>query len=286
MNRYEYNKVTKMLDELQENLNNIRAVIEGYEDLDEDYSEKQGIEAAVEFLKKILSDGPIQLPEEYTYSCLPLCLIDAIYSIGVRYTSTKKVVERYYNRYNIKAFCDKHEMVEFDKKHTLSNLIEKIEGYKKYENGFARFAEDILKNKQRTSSRNGILKIEAVYECAKILRDAGVEKISDFNEKMYDVKVADEIKKKYCQVKGQGSGISLDYLKMLCGRTDVIKPDRHILRFLNRFSEDEISVHEAPDMMKDILQKLSMDYPTLDLRTLDYIIWEYMKDGISDFDVI
>ena len=284
MNRYEYNKVTKMLDELQKNLDTIRAIIDGYDNLDDAYSEKKGKEAAVEFLKKILSDGELQLPEEYTYSCLPLCLMDAIYSIGVRYTSTKKVVERYYSRYEVEPFGDRDDTYKFDEKHKLSNLIENIEAYKKDETGFVRFAEKVLKNKQRTSSRNGVLKIEAVYECAKILRDAGVETLCDFNEKMNDEKVADEIKQKYCQVKGQSSGISLDYLKMLCGRTDVIKPDRHIIRFLNRFSEDEINVQKAPDMMKEILQLLKEDYPNLDLRTLDYIIWEYMKDSALDFD--
>ena len=71
---------------------------------------------------------------------------------------------------------------------------------------------------------------------------------------------------------------------MLCGRTDVIKPDRHILRFLNRFSKEEVSVDNAPVMMEEIWKELIKDYPNLDLRTLDYIIWEYMKNGVSGFN--
>ena len=32
------------------------------------------------------------LPDEYRYSCLPLCLLDAIFSIGVTYRSTHNTV--------------------------------------------------------------------------------------------------------------------------------------------------------------------------------------------------
>ena len=96
---------------------------------------------------------------------------------------------------------------------------------------------------------------------------------------MKDEIVADEIKTKYCKVKGQSTAISLDYLKMLCGRTDIIKPDRHILRFLNKFSKEEIDVNKAPTMMDEICQMLKEDYEDIDLRKLDYIIWEYMKNS-------
>ena len=212
MNRYEYNKVSKMLDDLQLQINNIRALIEVYEEIEVDSGDEQGKDAAVGFLKKILSDGDVQLPKEYSYSCLPLCLIDAIYSIGVRYTSTKNVVDCYCKRYKVEPFCDKEEMDKFDKVHTLSNLIEEIEEYK---NDFEGFAKEILKNEQRTSSRNGVLKIVAVYKCAKVLKGKGIDTVQDFNDKMNNDKVANEIKKEFCAVKGQTSGISLDYLRML-----------------------------------------------------------------------
>ena len=44
-----------------------------------------------DFAKKLDENfdlGNAKLPKEYFYSNLPLCVLDAIYSIGVRYTST------------------------------------------------------------------------------------------------------------------------------------------------------------------------------------------------------
>ncbi len=38
---------------------------------------------------------PLPLPSEFYYPSLPLCIIDAVYSIGVTYTSTRKTVIRF-----------------------------------------------------------------------------------------------------------------------------------------------------------------------------------------------
>lgn len=35
------------------------------------------------------------LPDEYFYQSLPLCVIDAVWSIGVRYAGVRRVVDRY-----------------------------------------------------------------------------------------------------------------------------------------------------------------------------------------------
>lgn len=42
-------------------------------------------------VKLDLSD--IQMPDEYGYSSLPLCIIDAVFSVGVTYTSTRNTVK-------------------------------------------------------------------------------------------------------------------------------------------------------------------------------------------------
>jgi len=264
-----YDELMEKVELIQKNLNDIRDMIKEQEDIEMVIVDKKGKEGVVDFLETTFPLEDFQLPEEYSYSCLPLCLIDAIYSIGVRYSATKEVVIKYCNFYNVERI---RKSADLESDHTLSKLIQNIESIGSNEDGFEKFAEEIVHNRQRTSSKNGCLKIEAVYECAKVLRSAGIETIDDFNKKMNL-----GIEKEYCKIKGQTSGISLAYLKMLCGRTDVIKPDRHVIRFLNRFYENEVSVSDAQSIMESIMEELGKKYKNLNLRMLDYMIWEYMR---------
>lgn len=42
----------------------------------------------------LASSGPIEVAEEYGYASLPLCVIDSVFSIGVRYEGVRNVIER------------------------------------------------------------------------------------------------------------------------------------------------------------------------------------------------
>lgn len=46
----------------------------------------------------LTSSGPIEVAEEYGYASLPLCVIDSVFSIGVRYEGVRNVIERYCRR--------------------------------------------------------------------------------------------------------------------------------------------------------------------------------------------
>ena len=202
------------------------------------------------------------LPQEYFYSCLPLCLLDAIYSIGVRYQSTQNVVKRYCEMTHIEEYRENDSREEIN--HTLDNLLEIIEE----QGGPKSFAENIVKNKQRTSSKNGILKSEAVKECASCLKSSGITTIAEFQEKL-----SPEIEENFREVPGQSSGISLRYLKMLCGKTDEVKPDRHVIRFLSSFLGYLPTEHEAVTTLESVIDKLNQNYPNLTMREVDYLIW-------------
>ena len=47
-----------------------------------------------------------KLSDEYYYSCLPICIIDAVYSIGVTYKSVQNTVSRYADYFGIEKFRD------------------------------------------------------------------------------------------------------------------------------------------------------------------------------------
>ena len=105
----------------------------------------------------------------------------------------------------------------------------------------------------------------------------GINTLEDFHN--YANKEA--LDQDICQVKGQNSGIMLKYLYMLAGDSNIIKPDRHMVRFINKeFPALTMDPHDHKKI-NDIIEKastaLSAKYPNLTPRFLDYLIWEYMK---------
>ena len=83
-------------------------------------------------------------------------------------------------------------------------------------------------NRQRTSTRNGILKAEAVLHEARILEDEGVGVPADLSEA--GPERLDHLQRRWSTVTGQGSGVSWRAFSMLVGLPEV-KPDRMIRRF-------------------------------------------------------
>lgn len=219
------------------------------------------------FLEENFDLDELVLPKEYRYSCFPLCLLDAIFSIGATYTSTENTVHKYCDFFDIHSFRENDDFPPINEQHTISQLIQNITGY-----GAEQFAHHI--NQQRTSSKNGILKAEAVLRCAKIFQKYEIETLQDFSKKFNA-----DIENMYLQVPGQHSGISLAYLKMLCGNEKILKPDRHILRFLSKFADREVSVNEAQKIVDVVVSLLKEKYPHITVRSIDYKIWEYTKSS-------
>ena len=62
--------------------------------------------------------------------------------------------------------------------HTIKEFIENVESF----NNIEEFTDVVLKNHQRTSSRNGILKSEAVYELAKTFQKYNINTLADFQK--------------------------------------------------------------------------------------------------------
>lgn len=196
----------------------------------------------------------VVLPQEYFYKSLPLALIDAVFSIGVTYKSTQNTVERFCQNQ-----CPEWALYRSDQgpERTLADLLAVANGWQPSE-----LAANVYGNRQRTSSRNGILKAEAVTRCAVILRNHGVERFSDAHL-LHD---NPELDRDFRLVPGQISGISLGYFKMLCGDDNGIKHDRHIQAFMTRHGIASIAV------LKAIARELEISP-----RVLDYAIWQKMS---------
>ena len=226
----------------------------------------QTIKNFADYCERKLSIAGKSDPNLDFYKSLPLCILDAVYSIGVKYSSTAKVTERYIKHYELDISRD----VAGSNEHTIKDFLKNIENA----GGAKAFAEEVVHNRQRTSSRNGILKAEACELVAKVFESHGINTLSDFAN--YDKK--DELDKDILAVHGQASGVMLRYLYMLSGDDKRIKPDRMIQRFVEGFDPTIKSHDELQELVSRAAEVLKSKYPSMTPRFLDHIIWEYQKN--------
>lgn len=207
-----------------------------------------------DFVSSTLPVIGASLPEEYYYCSLSHCVIDAIYSIGVKYEGVRNVVERYC------AF--------FEQPKLSPNIGEPLSALLRHydEHGVIGML-DVFKNRQRTSSRNGILKAEAVLLFAEVLVRQGIEKREDMLSADFVT-----LEAAIAEIPGQGSGISFRYFRMLSGDDSLIKPDRMIERFLTNVTGKK----PTADVMQSLIEQAASAHQ-ITPRLLDYLIWNYQR---------
>ena len=194
------------------------------------------------------------------YDSVGLAMIDAVWSIGVRFESVSNVIARY----RAERLAGGHDP-EADRPEDVRRFIEACGGPE----GFAAR----VRNRQRTSSRNGILKAEAVLHEARIVEHEGVVVPADLagasEERL------DHLRGRWSAVPGQASGISWRAFCMLVGLAEV-KPDRMIRRYvasaLGRSGESAVGVEEARDLVVATAAHLGVSP-----RELDHAIWSYQS---------
>ncbi len=228
------------------------------------YNQKN-VDDLVNYSKSKLLLGGAKLSDEYYYGSLPLCLIDAIFSIGVRYSSTSKTVNNYCVSKGINKISK--PLSTRSDSYKIEDLINDIQ----YLEDFG--ASTLFKNRQRTSSRSGILKAQAVLEAAIVLKDSGINDFESLTNKLPSITT-----NLFESVKGQKSGISFRYFLMLAGDDNYLKIDRWLLRFLNDatgidFSSDLVAAH---NIYIRACNELKVIYPNLNPRLYDHIIWLFM----------
>ncbi len=196
----------------------------------------------------------VRLPLEYFYKSLPLAVIDAVFSIGVTYTSTENTVRRFCENQTPSWAIYRNEP---GPEYSVEDFLNVTNGRPADE-----LAAHVYGNRQRTSTKNGILKVEAVTRWADILLAHGVNRFADVPMFFGNTALEEHVR----ALPGQGSGISLDYFKMLIGDEFGIKPDRHILRFMEIIGVRDVSV------LKNVAAAMRVTP-----RLLDYAIWQKMS---------
>lgn len=187
-------------------------------------------------------------------------VIDSIFSIGTKYESTIKVVDRFVEKINIKRNEDDY---------TTKDFIRDFGTFSDEE-----LANGIFKNRQRTSTVNGMLKSAAVKQVISIFNDNGIQTKKD----LLNHKNIKEVERQVRTVKGQRSGVSFDYIMMHAGDENRFKPDRHIYTFFEKIlGHGKLTETELEQVFFDELTKVKEVYPFFTARSLDSLIWEYVK---------
>jgi hypothetical protein len=208
----------------------------------------------------------LSLPEEYFYASLPLCVIDAVFSIGVTYTSTQATVRRWCER---QAPPWPRLRDRGGPEATISEFLQVLRASTP-EN----LAVTMFGNSQRTSSRSGILKADAVLRFAEVLQRHGVEGFGDTEDVARNADIAREI----AAIPGQGSGISWDYFLMLAGSDRFVKADRMICRFVgDGLGGAPASAGVARSLLVRAADALADQDPRVTPRALDYAVWNYQR---------
>lgn len=205
-------------------------------------------------------------PPAWRYSALPLCVLDAIFSINASYTSAANVVQRYADHVGLDPRWTDEEHPAVEDQHTVGDMLALIESV-----GRESFREDVLDNNQWTAPRGGgrIRKAEAAEHFAQALAETGIQTLQNVQALNDDHPVRERV----LNISGQGSGLSWRYFLMLTGREDLAKPDRMILGFLERALGRQPSAAEAQTLLSTAVEELQSEYPDLTVQALDHAIW-------------
>lgn len=122
---------------------------------------------------RVKLDFSLTLPDEYFYQSLPLCIIDAVFSIAAHYTSTQNTVHKFCKYFNITPIHSK-ERFPVNEQLSIAQFLKQTEKFSSDE-----LADQIYCNHQRTSTKNGILKAQAVTMFAEVLQKYQVDFLQD-----------------------------------------------------------------------------------------------------------
>ena len=165
-------------------------------------------------------------PRERRWTSLSFCIVDAVWSIGANYDNVvvPLVREKFAAKFGVlQPTIPACQPIPKDPL-PLSKLdVLTVDSL------------TALMNRQRTSTRGGILKADAVLRHIAVFRERDVETMQDALALFGDLERFGKVDKALRSIPGEGGfGIRRNYLWMTIGQDDLIKPDRMVLRWLGR----------------------------------------------------
>jgi hypothetical protein len=173
----------------------------------------------------VLVDAVVALDPQPRERRWALCIADAVWSIGAHYD-------------NVVVPLVRNLAKEFGVEHPTVPMSEPIDADPLPLTRLADVSIDELiplTNWQNTSTRGGIRKADAVLRHIRVFRLLGVTGLADATALFGDEKRFAAVNKDLRAIPGEGAhSVRRDYLWMLIGQDDLIKPDRMVLRWFKK----------------------------------------------------
>ncbi len=204
-------------------------------------------------------------PRKLRWVSLALCVTDAVWSIGAHYDNVVTPLVR-----NLaKEFGVTEPTVPGNQPLGADPLLLK--------QMVALSVDELtaLTNQQRTSTRGGILKSEAVVEHCRVFLDHDVESLDDIPGLFADAERFAAVDKALRGIRGEGGhGIRRNYLWMVVGQDDLIKPDRMVLRWFDRKGV-KVDPAGARDAIAALVPPVSAGLGrTVTAWEIDHVMWQ------------
>jgi len=229
------------------------------------------IRQLADYCERVLDLSCAKLGDEYYYQSLPLCVIDAVYSVGAKYEGTQRTVVDYCKYFGLRRIRPNRTGNPPPVEHQQS-VEQFLQTMVKY--SIKRITEEIFNNRQRTSTISGILKSEAVIRFAEVLKRYNIDYFQDVPK----VITNEGFKREILSIPGQTRNVSLNYFFMLSGSDDFIKADRMIIDFVKDGANRISDAKEALSMLTQTYHHiLKPKYHNLTPRLLDHVIWSHQR---------
>ncbi len=217
-----------------------------------------------------LSLASAKLSQAYYYQSLPFCIIDSIFSLGVKYGQVEKAVNHFSTRSQWPTFREfESDFPKQDNQKKVSEFLDLFSKTKSPEIDL--FCNRCYANPRARSGR--ILKAVLVGQFAEVLKSEKIETFQDLTA--YDNYEA--LDNMISCLPALKSKVAIRYFRMLAGDDQQVKPDRMILRFIADAIGKNVDPDDAALLIQDACDILKRTFPTLTPRLLDHEIWKYQR---------
>lgn len=209
------------------------------------------------------------VPDMEYYSCVGLCAFDAVFSIQTRYESVvRPLVDRFCELVGISRYApDPHSMPSSEEQVTVSVLCDRLRGYT------PQTLAEAIHNRQRTSSRGGILKTDAFLQYLDVFQRFEVNTYQDINRLANENPAFEQALRSI-----RGQNVAVDYFFMLAGDEDGVKVDTHLRNFVRDAVGRDLTPEQIMDLFREaVVHYRQNGYPDMTARHLDHIVWTWQK---------
>jgi hypothetical protein len=219
-------------------------------------------------LSRVLGALPPELGErgaELRYANLPLCVLDAVYSVAAPRAQVENLVERYCAHYDVPCHRPRFDRLpRREEQLTIRDLIGQIEAV-----GPQRFAAEVLRNRRPTSPGIGrVLRSEAVLAVSYVLDAHGIDVLQD----LVGAGASRSLYRELCAVPGQSQGTGIRSLFALAGVGEVITPSPLVRRCFTEALGRPIDAQEAGRLLEEAAAALRPDARWITPAYLDHAI--------------